>query len=107
MEIYDISLHDYLDHFMTRRKEDKWIRQKIEKKFDLIGSSSFFVDIPVRLEMLRKIVNALRFLHKNNIFHLDLKPSNIMMNLNKAKGKVFNLKFFSYKKAATRPHRNE
>ena len=37
------------------------------------------VKIPERLEILRQITSGLDFLHSANYFHMDLKPSNILM----------------------------
>ena len=75
MQVYDSSLHDYFDNFMIKRKEDKW-KKKSEKE------NVSFPDISIRLKMLKKIIGALVFLQSKNIFHLDLKPSNIMINTN-------------------------
>ena len=69
MDVYDLNLHKYLDHLAIKR---------LEKKKD-----RYHEIVPTRLSILEKIVDALIFLHEKRIWHLDLKPLNIMMNSEK------------------------
>ena len=69
MDVYDLSLHKYLDHIAIKRLE-----KKKERYHEIV---------PTRLSILEKIVDALIFLHDKKIWHLDLKPLNIMMNSEK------------------------
>ena len=52
------------------------------------------------VEILRQILNILRFVHNKNIIHRDIKPSNIMRHRN---GKLFLLDFGAVKQVTKNP----
>lgn len=44
------------------------------------GESKIWINIDSILNFTKQIVNALNFLHENNLCHLDIKPENIMID---------------------------
>ncbi len=47
---------------------------------ELMASSTELLDIDVATTILDGIVSALEFAHENQVFHLDIKPANVLIN---------------------------
>lgn len=102
MEINILSTCDHrniisIDRFHLSNSTIGMLLPKLDVSFpEIIVDSS--ISINSKMKYLLQIANGLRYLHYNNIAHLDIKPDNIMIHFNNAKIIDFGTACYFYQK---------
>lgn len=73
-------LHDFIIHIHEYGFDDNSKRWYVIKEYAKYGSLKDFTRLNIMLDLAVKEINhGLKILHEDNILHLNLKPSNILM----------------------------
>lgn len=78
--------HAYITQMLTVDKTDKHLSYMVMEYVEGIPIDNFCksnsLDLKARLELFLKVCKAVQFAHQNMIIHADIKPSNILVDVN-------------------------
>jgi serine/threonine protein kinase len=54
----------------------------LEKLIDGKSDKKFFFEEPIIIKIVKELLEAINYIHKNEIYHRDIKPENILIKIN-------------------------